>query len=137
MNRQRIDVRMKLDLGRDLADQKTAACTDWLSARLLRRLEREDRYDAVAVAAAAAGVVLRMLLRISPTLLILLMPTLPTLLLWSALVLTLLTLLKPHHHILSSPLLLSVDAFSLSRAMFTRDCSEVKVLPPSPHWSHL
>ena len=42
MNRQRIDVRMKLDLGRDLAYQKTAACTDWLSARLLRRVEREE-----------------------------------------------------------------------------------------------
>ena len=36
MNRQRIDVRMKLDLGRDLAYQKTA------SARLLRRVEREE-----------------------------------------------------------------------------------------------
>ena len=56
MNRQRIVVRLKLDLGRDLADQKTAACTDWLSARLLRRLEREDRYVAVAVAAAAADI---------------------------------------------------------------------------------
>ena len=114
MNRQRIDVRMKLDLGRDLAYQKTAARTDWLSARLLRRVEREDWH--AAVAAAAAGVVLRVLLRILPALLILLMPTLLTLLLWSALVLT---LLKPHQQILSSPLLLSVDALSLSREIFT------------------
>ena len=79
MNRQRIDVRMKLDLGRDLADQKTAACTDWLSARLLRRVQREERY--AAVAGADTGVVLRMLLRVLPTLLILLMPTLMMLLL--------------------------------------------------------